>query len=297
MDLAIQTKGLTKFYGKHLGVKDINLDVNSGEILGFIGPNGAGKTTTIRLLLDALRPTSGTASVLGLNPWLQRVELHRRIGFLPSEMPALKRLTAGEYLKWVARVRAVNATDRINQLAERLKLDLSRPTQDLSLGNRRKVGVIQAMMHQPDLIILDEPTSGLDPLMQLEFRHLLLEEKANGKTIFLSSHALDEVEHLADRVAVVRSGELIAVESVDAIRAKASVRIDVKFSTPQNESTLGKIENVKSISADGASVQFQVEGSVDALIKKLANYEVISVRTLGDDLENAFLSYYKEGKE
>jgi len=294
-DAVIRTEALSKRYGKTLALSGLDVEVQRGEVFGFLGPNGAGKTTTIRLLLDALRPTSGTASVLGLDPWRQRVELHRRIGFVPSELGAWKRQHAGAWLSWLASVRAVDAGERIAELAERFKLDLTRTIGELSLGNRRKVGLVQAFMHEPELVILDEPTNGLDPLMQLEFRKLLVEWRAAGRTVFLSSHAMDEVQHVADRVAIVRQGELAAISSVSDLLAGASVTYRVRFARAPEPDAFAGVANVREATAERDDITFTLEGPPDALIKALASYDVVSLVTQSVDLEDVFVRYYGDG--
>jgi len=292
-EAAIVTKGLTKRYGKTVGVEGLDLEVKKGEVFGFIGPNGAGKTTTIRLLLDSLRPTSGSGTVLGLDPWKDRVELHKRCGFLPSELPAPKRMKVGDWLRWVAKAREVDAEESIDSLAHRLKLDLTRNASDLSLGNRRKIGIVQALMHQPELVILDEPTSGLDPLVQLEFRRILVEAKSVGTTIFLSSHVLDEVEHVADRVGIIRDGKLIKMTSISGMHETAAVAVDIVFVNSITADQLGEIPNVSKVDVNNNKARVMVHGSMDGLIKRLARFDVVSVMSSAGDLEDAFVEYYK----
>ena len=212
----IHTEGLTKSYGKNRGVIDVSLDVRPGEVFGFLGPNGAGKTTTIRTLLDFIRPNSGVAKVFGMDAHRQSREIRRRIGYLPGDLALYEKLKGAEMLRYMGNLRGGVEWDHVRELAERLHSDLSRPIRTLSQGNRQKIGLIQALMHKPELLILDEPTNGLDPLIQQVFYRLISE--VEGQTVFLSSHNLPEVERVCDRVGIIREGRLIAVEEVS--RAK-----------------------------------------------------------------------------
>jgi ABC-2 type transport system ATP-binding protein len=211
----IETYGLTKFYASHRGIEDVSMKVEPGEVFGFLGPNGAGKTTTIRTLLDLLHPTTGTARIFGLDSQRDSVSIHGRLGNLPGDFGFGKTATGEEAIRLLARLRGVEDVGRTEALARRFRADLTRPLGQLSRGNRQKIGLILAVFHQPELLILDEPTSGLDPLMQEEFMALVREERDRGCTVFLSSHELDEVERVCDRVGIIRDGKLIAVEQVD----------------------------------------------------------------------------------
>ncbi|MEX2133535.1 MAG: ABC transporter ATP-binding protein, partial [Acidimicrobiia bacterium] len=217
MDDAIVTRGLTKSYGDTLALDNLDLEVRSGEVFGFLGPNGAGKTTTIRLLLDVLRPDSGSASVLGLDPQTEGVEMRRRVGYLPGDFATDGRQTPREFLTYLANLRGGVSMARIDSLAERLELDLDTKIGSLSKGNRQKVGLVQAFMHVPELLILDEPTSGLDPIMAHEFLEMVAEAKEEGQTVFMSSHILSEVQRGADRAGIIRKGRLIAIDDVDEL--------------------------------------------------------------------------------
>ncbi len=293
MTAAIRTEGLGKRYGRRLGLADLDLEVERGEVFGYLGPNGAGKTTTIRLLLDLIRPTAGRATVLGLDPRAQGIELRRRVGYLPGELALDERLTGGELLRYFANLRGGVDPHHVAALAERLDLDLGRPIRALSKGNKQKVGLIQAFMHRPELLILDEPTSGLDPLVQQEFQHLVLEAKAEGRSVFLSSHVLAEVERIADRVAILRGGRLAAVGGVGEIKAKARRRLEIQFGQPVPADAFAGLPGVREAVVAGDRGSFAVEGSVDALIKAAAGCAVLSLTSHEPDLEEVFLDYYR----
>ncbi len=228
MTAAISTIGLTKFYGQHRGVLDVNLDIREGEVFGLLGPNGAGKTTCIRVFLDFIRATSGTATVLGLNSRTDSLKIRQKVGYLPGEFVTYEKLTAHELLEYFANLRD-HTLERAKTLADRFNLDLSRKIGELSRGNRQKVGLIQAFMSDPELLILDEPTTGLDPLLQQEFHEVVLEEAKAGKTLFISSHVLSEVEIICDRVGIIREGSLVAVEEISALRERALTRVEIVF--------------------------------------------------------------------
>src|SRR5205814_76961 len=229
MTAIIQTEKLTKSYGSHRGIVDLDLTVNEGEAFGFLGPNGAGKTTTIRTLLDHLRPTSGRALVFGIETTVDPVAIHRRVGYLPGEFSLYDKLTGGQTIAYFANLRG--GVDRAYQaaLVERLDIDPSRRFRELSKGNKQKIGLVVALQHRPDLLILDEPTSGLDPLVQQTFYEVIREAKAEGRTVFLSSHILSEVEKTCDRVAIIREGRLARVGRLEALRALAHHRAELRF--------------------------------------------------------------------
>ena len=293
---AIETRALTKFYGTHRGVETLDLKVERGEIFGFLGPNGAGKTTTIRLLLDIIRPTSGRAEVLGLDANANSLEVKARTGYLPGELALYDYMTGGELLEHFARIREIDS-DRANALAERLGLDLSRRISNLSKGNQQKVGIAQALMHDPDLLILDEPTSGLDPLVQNEFHEMIRERAEEGKSVFLSSHALSEVEHVAHRVGIIRAGRLVVVEDVATLKARAIRRMEVIFATPPPVEVFENVAGVRDLTVDGSIARFTIDGSVDTLIKTSARFEVTDIVSDEADLEEIFLSYYEDQDE
>ena len=293
----IRIEGLVKRYGRYPALQGLDLAVRSGEVFGFLGPNGAGKTTTIRLLLDLLRPTAGTVRVLGSDPRAGGVRRRRRIGYLPGELALGGRDTAGELLTFLGNLRGGVPTRRIHGLAERLELDLSRPLRGLSKGNKQKVGLVQAFMHAPELLILDEPSSGLDPLLQQQFLAMVQEARDQGRTVFLSSHVLAEVEHVADRVGILRAGELVATEAIQTLRERAVRRVQIRFGVPVPATAFQRLPGVRDVATDGEVLRCVVEGSADALVKAAAQFPVVSLLSHEPDLEELFLAYYTEGSE
>ncbi|MGZ8694911.1 MAG: ABC transporter ATP-binding protein [Gaiellaceae bacterium] len=287
----VRAEGLTKFYGRDRGVVDLEFAVSPGEVFGFLGPNGAGKTTTIRLLLDLIRPSSGRVEVFGVEP-RRNVAVRRRIGYLPGDLRLYDRLTPRELLTYFTHLRALPGVDRGVELAERLDLELDRPIQALSRGNRQKVGLVQAFMHSPDLLVLDEPTTGLDPLVQQTFYALLAEAKEAGASVFLSSHVLPEVQHVADRVALIRDGRLELVAGMDELRARAVARVEVAFATPPPTDAFAGVAHARELERRGRTILFAVDGEADALVKELARWRVIAIDTHEADLEDIFLSLY-----
>jgi ABC-2 type transport system ATP-binding protein len=290
---AIRTDGLTKHYGRVVGISGLDLEVRPGEVFGFLGPNGAGKTTTIRLLLDFLRPTRGRAEVLGLDAQRDSVEIRRRVGYLPGDLSLYVRLTARELLSYLGDLRGGVDDTYARGIAERLDLALDRRIRTLSKGNRQKVGIVQAFMHRPRLLVLDEPTSGLDPLVQNEFDRLVRETTTEGAAVFLSSHVLAEVERSVDRVGIVRAGELVVVEEVEALKRKALRELDVHFGAPPPAGAFEQLEGVRELARDDSVVRFAVQGSLDRLVKALAEHEVLNVVSHEPDLEEIFLGYYR----
>ncbi|MDH2429698.1 ABC transporter ATP-binding protein [Sphaerisporangium sp. TRM90804] len=292
MTAVVETEGLTKFYGKRRGLEDLSLEIRAGEVFGYLGPNGAGKTTTIRLLLDVIRPTRGRLRVLGADP--RDPGVRGRIGYLPGELALEGRDKAGDYLRFLAGVRGGVAKGRVEQLAERLEADLSVRMGKLSKGNKQKVGLIQAFMHEPELLILDEPTSGLDPLVQQEFLSMVREARTAGRTVLMSSHVLAEVEHVSDRVGIVRSGRLVAVENVAALREKAVRLVELHFDAPVPEDAFRDLPGVRDLKVEGANVRCTIDGRPDALIKAAARFTVVHMVSAEPDLEEIFLTYYSE---
>jgi ABC-2 type transport system ATP-binding protein len=289
--MIIQTKGLTKYYGKVRGVEDLNLEVNEGEIFGYLGPNGAGKTTTIRVLLDLIRPTQGSATIFGLDTRQHSVEIRKRIGNLPGEVALYENMSGQELLDLMGRLHGGDLSARRRQLVDRLEIDLSRPIRTLSHGMKQKVAIIQAFQHDPELIILDEPTTGLDPLIQQEFYRLLREEKARGKTIFMSSHILPEVERVCDRVGIVREGRLVDVEDVDDLKRKAVRRMEVTFASKVDPSEL-IMDGVELIREENHTMELAVHGHIDALIKKVATFPIEDLVFSEGSLEETFMRFY-----
>ena len=294
MTPAIRTDNLTKYYGHIRGVADLDLEVAPGEVFGFLGPNGAGKSTTIRVLLDFIRPTSGSAEVFGLPTRANSIEIHRRVGYLPGELALYDRMTGDELLRYFGALRDVTDLSEAHRVAEILDLDLSRTIRSYSSGNRQKLGLAQAFLHRPELLILDEPTNGLDPLIQQAFYGLVNEVRADGRTMFLSSHVLPEVERIADRVGIIRGGELVTVASVAELKARAVHRLELRFGEAVAASGFEGIAGVRTAtSSDGGRVvNLQVEGSVDAAIKAASEYELLNLISHEGDLEEAFLAFY-----
>ncbi len=290
--VAVKAEKLTKFYGRTRGVVDLDLEVRRGEVFGYLGPNGAGKTTTIRLLLDLIRPTRGRAEVLGLDSRRDGVAIRGRIGYLPGELALYDRMTGGELLRYLANLRGGADWGYVESLAERLQCDLSARIKSLSKGNKQKIGLIQAFIHHPELLVLDEPTSGLDPLMQHEFHRLVREMTEEGTTFFISSHNLPEVERISDRVGIVREGTLVAVDDVDSLKRKALRRLEIHFASPVPREAFAGIAGVRDLAVDGVTLRCTVAGSVDALIKAAARFEVLNVVSPEVSLEEIFIDYY-----
>ncbi|HEX7100616.1 MAG TPA: ABC transporter ATP-binding protein [Acidimicrobiia bacterium] len=293
-DEAIRASQLTKSYGPVLALDGLDLEVRRGEIFGFLGPNGAGKTTAIRLFLDLLRPDSGRVTVLGLDPRSQGVELRKRIGYLPGDFTVEGHQTSRQLLTYLGNLRGGVPMGRIEALAERLALDLDTKIRNLSKGNRQKVGLIQAFMHEPELLILDEPTSGLDPLMAREFLTLSLEARDAGQTAFMSSHILSEVQQVADRAGIIRRGKLIAVDEVEALRAKSVRRVQVTFAEPIDSSEFAAIDGVSDLTIDDGVLRCRLLGEADPLVKAVARHRVQDFISEEPDLEELFFHYYTE---
>ena len=292
---AIRTSGLTKDYGAGHGVFGLDLEVERGEILGFLGPNGAGKSTTMRLLLDLIRPTTGGARVLGLDSHAGSLEIRRRVGFLPGDFALYPKLSGAAMLDYLAELRGGVDRGLRDRLAERFDAQLDRPIRELSTGNRQKLGLIQAFMHEPELLILDEPIAGLDPLVQRNFHTLLREVAGEGRTVFLSSHTLSEVERVADRVAILRRGRLVVVDRLENLRAIAVRRLEIEFGAgaPPLEA-IRTLPGVREATLEGSHLVVAFEGSADPLVKAIAPYEVRSIRSHDDDLEEIFLRFYRD---
>jgi ABC-2 type transport system ATP-binding protein len=292
---AVETHGLTKSYGRHLALAGVDLDVPPGQVFGYLGPNGAGKTTTIRLLCGLLRPSSGSARVLGLDVVARRDEMQSRVGYLPGDFAAYPDLTGGEYLRFLAGLRPGVDWSVALATAERLDLDLGRRISALSHGNRQKVGLVQALMHRPELVVLDEPTTGLDPIIQREFLSLVREIRDEGRTVFLSSHVLSEVEVVADSVGILRAGRLVLVESVDRLKAQARRRLDLTFRDAPPVAELAAVPGVRDLEVSDHTVRLSVEGSTARLLEVAAPCHVDRIVTHEADLEEIFLGYYQEG--
>ena len=293
---AISLHNLTKSYGKSRGIENVTFEVFPGEVFGFLGPNGAGKTTAIRTLVGLINATSGTAEILGHDALDSSVQLRKRIGYLPGVLSIYKGYTAHQYLQFIAKMRGVNCDSKINEYAKRLNLDLYKHISDLSKGNRQKVGVIQAFMHRPEVLFLDEPTSGLDPIVQREFEAILDEAKARGAAVMLSSHVLSEVEHLADRVAIIKEGKLIVVEKISVLKEKAPRTIDLYFNKEIDQSIFNQIQGIKDLQVKGSRASCTVIGSESQLLATALANGLESVRTHEPTLDEIFLSLVSAGK-
>ena len=289
----ISTTDLTKFYGTHRGISGVSLDINEGEVFGLLGPNGAGKTTCIRIFLDFIRPTSGSATILGMDSRSDSVEIRRNVGYLPGDFITYEKLTAEELLQYFANLRGGHLR-KAKVLAERFDLDLSRKIGELSRGNRQKVGLIQAFMSDPKLLILDEPTTGLDPLLQQEFHTLVLEEVEAGKTLFVSSHVLPEVEVICDRVGIIREGSIVAVEEVATLRKQTVTKIEIEFGQAISKAEFEGVDGVSEVTIKDHQLSCNVTGNVDSLIKLAARYTVVNIQSGHPALEEVFLTYYSQ---
>ena len=293
MDPVIRTDRLTKTYGAHRGIIDVDLEINEGEAFGFLGPNGAGKTTTIRTVLDHLRPTSGKAFVFGIETTVDPVAIHRRIGYLPGEFTLYDKLTGGQTIEYFANLRG--GVDRAYQqdLITRLDIDPSRKFKEYSKGNKQKIGLVVALQHRPDLLILDEPTSGLDPLVQQTFYDLIRETKADGRTIFLSSHILGEVEKTCDRVAIIREGRLAMVDRVEALRDLAHHQVELRFTGDVPTAAFAAIDGVSDVTTDDNVLRMRVAGSITPVVREAARYELLDFVSREPSLEETFLAQYQ----
>jgi len=293
---AIETQRLEKKFPDGVkAITELDLRVEHGEVFGYLGPNGAGKSTTIRLLLDLIRPTAGRILVLGRDSRREGVEARRRMGYVPGDLRLSDRLTAREQLDSLARLRGGVDDDLRERLCERFGVVLDRPIRHLSKGNRQKVGLVQAFMHRPDLVVLDEPSSGLDPLLQAELRSLVRETAAEGRTVFLSSHSLDEVQHVADRVGIIRAGRLAHVDSVERLRERALRHITIVFAEAVDSTRFATLDGVRVENADGRVLHLSApEPAMDAVVKEAAAHPVVDLVSQPADLEEIFLDLYEE---
>lgn len=299
MTAPIELENLTYSYGNQRGVVDLTFSVNEGEIFGFLGPNGAGKTTTIRVLMGLMRPTSGYARVFGLDSWQDSTAAKAKVGFLPGDIRLYERMTGHEFLDFFAAFRGTSDLRRGEDLAARLEVDLGRRIKHLSKGNRQKLALVQALMHDAPLLILDEPSSGLDPLTQGQLLEFFNDERARGKTIFLSSHVLPEVERIADRVAVIREGELVAVESVAHLRNARERTMELTLAERVGEDRFSGLDGVRllSLSPDGRRVSLSVRGRLEPLLSRLAQLPIDDLVFGPPDLESVFLHYYSRSED
>jgi ABC-2 type transport system ATP-binding protein len=292
MTAIIQTDKLTKTYGSHRGIIDIDLEVTEGEAFGFLGPNGAGKTTTIRTLLDHIRPTSGRATVFGIETTVDPVAIHRRIGYLPGEFTLYDKLSGGQTIQYFANLRGGVDTAYQAELVRRLDIDTSRKFREYSKGNKQKIGLIVALQHRPDLLILDEPTSGLDPLVQQTFYEVIREAKAEGRTIFLSSHILSEVEKTCDRVAIIRDGRLVRVDRVEALRDLAHHQVELRFAGDVPMGAFAALPGVSDVSTEANVLRLRVSGPITPVVREAARYELLDFVSREPSLEETFLAQY-----
>lgn len=291
MNEIVKTQNLTKYYGRIKGIKDLNLSIEEGEIFGFIGPNGAGKTTTIRTLLTLITETSGSATIFGKDIHEAREAILQEVGYLPSEVFYYDNMRVIDLLKYAASFYRKDCTKRIKDLANRLNLDLHKKIDDLSYGNKKKVGIIQGLLHSPKLIILDEPTGGLDPLMQQTFFDIIREENKNGATILFSSHILSEVQKMCDRVAIIKDGNIVKVENIKDMIKNSYHKVEIQFNN---------IKDIQEFNTDGLAnieikdniISFVFKGNINLLLKNVTNYEIDDIEITEPDLEEIFMHYY-----
>jgi len=291
---AILTEGLTKHYGEVKALIDLDLSVGQGEVFGFLGPNGAGKTTMIRTILDLIRPTAGSASILGMDSHEKALEIRDHIGYLPGDLALYPKLTGMETLRYFANLRGGVDWAYVDELSERLDSDLTRRVGDLSSGNRQKVGLIQAFMSKPEVLVLDEPSTGLDPLVQQEFQAILKAVAGEGRSVFLSSHTLSEVERVADRVGIIRHGKLVVVEGVEQLKSKAIRRLELDFGAPVSAEVFSNLEGVHDASAEGTRVSVAIDGSMTSVLRVAMAHDLVNVENAEADLEEIFLTYYRD---
>jgi beta-exotoxin I transport system ATP-binding protein len=293
---AIETSGLSKTYrGGVQALVGLDLTIERGEVFGFLGPNGAGKSTTIRLLLDLIRPTVGSARLLGRDSRAAGVAARRHVGYLPGDLRLYDRLTGREQLESLARLRGDADETFRNELVARFEVPLDRRIRELSKGNRQKLGLVQAFMHRPELLILDEPTGGLDPILQEEFRRLLHETVADGRTVFLSSHSLDEIQHVAGRVGIIRAGRLIDVDTVAALRERALRHVEITFAAPVDPDPFAAVAGVRVEQVDGRVLRLTApESAMDGVVKQAARHPLVDLVSAPAELEEIFLELYRE---
>jgi ABC-2 type transport system ATP-binding protein len=288
----VNTEKLTKYYGKSRGIIDVDLSIMDGEIFGFIGPNGAGKTTTIRLLLNFIFPTGGKATILGMDAIRDSKEIKRVTGYLPGGAAYYGELRGKDFLEYASRFYEKDCLKRGRELADIFELDLDRRIETLSLGNRKKIGVVQALMHEPRLLILDEPTSGLDPLIQKRFYEVILEENRKGTTVFLSSHVLSEVQRMCNRVAILKEGRVLRVEEVETLRSRQLLKVQVSFADPAAQLPEG-VQGIVDPVRENGTLRFMFSGNIDLLVKTLAKTNISGLRLEEPALEEVFMHYYE----
>jgi len=297
MTTIIRTEKLTKMYGEHRGIVDVDLVVNEGETFGFLGPNGAGKTTTIRTLLDLIRPTSGKAFVFGIETTVDPIAIHRRVGYIPGEFSLYDRLTGGQTIEYFGNLRGGVDPAYRARLVERFEIDPSRRYKEYSKGNKQKIGLVIALQHRPELLILDEPTSGLDPLVQQSFYELVREAKNEGRTVFLSSHILSEVERTCDRVAIIRDGRLVKVDRTDALRDLAHHQVELRFTDTVPADAFSALPGVSDVAVDDHTLRLRVTGPITPVVQTAARYELLDFVSREPTLEETFLAQYGDQAE
>lgn len=290
MEEAIRTENLTKFYGKIRGIENVSITVHPGEIFGFLGPNGAGKTTTIRLFLDLIRPTRGRAEIFGLETQKNSLKIKSRIGYIPGDLSLYDTMSGKRFLQFVSSLRTKEPV-MADALCERFQVTVDRKIKEYSKGMKQKIGIVQAFMHDPELVIMDEPTLGLDPLMQREFYTFLKEEQEKGRTFFISSHILSEVEKVCDRVGIVREGNIVAIEDVETLKKKSGRLMEVTFSNDITEEDFN-IPQISVVSIEDRTVRFKVTGNMDDVIKHLSHFEIKDLVSKGVSVEDIFMHYY-----
>jgi len=293
MAYAIETKKLTKYYGKARGIVDVDISVEEGEIFGFIGPNGAGKSTTIRTLLGLIKKSSGSATIFGMDCEKDKVKILAEVGYLPGEVFYYDNMRAIDLLRYSASFYKKDCSKRIAELAEALSLDLNKKIEDMSLGNKKKVGIVQGLLHSPRLIVLDEPTSGLDPLMQRTFFDLIQQENKRGATVLFSSHILGEVQRICDRVAIIKEGRIVDLRSIDEMRKSSYKKVSFTAVNPVADFSLA---GAREITHDGATTSFLYNGEISALLGKLSGLPLINADISEPELEEIFLHYYEDGE-
>lgn len=290
---AIETNGLTKHYGETRALQSLDLVVERGEVFGFLGPNGAGKTTTMRTILDLIRPTAGSASVLGLDSQKDAVEIRKHVGYLPGDLSLYPSLTGRQLLTYFANLRGGVDWGEVDVLSERLNAKLDVKISDYSTGNRQKVGLIQALMNKPDVVMLDEPSTGLDPLVQQEFQAIVREVAQEGRTVFLSSHTLSEVDRVADRVGIIRQGELAVVDKMEVLKQKAIRHVTFQFGDGVPTTVFDGVEGVSDKEQHGNKVRVAFKGPMTELLREASKFEVLTMNSSEADLEEIFLAYYR----
>ena len=292
----VRLSRLSKSYGTQQALIDIGLDIEAGEVFGYLGPNGAGKTTTIRILLGLLRPTSGSAEVFGHDAWTDSIVVHARTGYVPGDPGLWERMTGEATVRYLASLRNDSAQiARAHDVADRLRLDLTRRVGALSKGNKQKVVLVQAFMGEPDLVVLDEPTTGLDPLVQQEFHAMVRETTDRGGTVLLSSHLLDDVQRTADRVGIIRDGRLVTVERLEELRGKAVHHVTARLDGPLDRSMFAAVRDIRELTIDRGRIDCRVPASaLDATVKVLARHRILDIEITEADLEEMFLAYYGE---